>query len=67
MKQEENIATPPKYIFVFVNEVFNKNYRSISETEYQKSMSEAFDTQISPWKMSAPSASKEFNDPLKVK
>ena len=30
---EANIETLPHIIFVFVNEVFNKNYMSISVTE----------------------------------
>ena len=30
---KENIATPSRYTFVFVNEVFNKNYTSISVIE----------------------------------
>ena len=45
---EANIETLPLNIFVFVNEVFNKNYRSISVVEYSKSVSEQLYTQTSP-------------------
>ena len=55
---EANIETLPYIIFVFVNEVFNKNYWSISVKLYQKSESETLYAQISPWKISTPSASK---------
>ena len=30
IKRRENIETPPEYIFVFVNEVFDINYTNIS-------------------------------------
>ena len=33
---EANIETLPRYIFVFVNEVLNKNYTNISVAEWSK-------------------------------
>ena len=48
IRKRENIATPSGYIFVFANEVFNKNYCKISVTATSTSAVELLDTQIFP-------------------
>ena len=43
-----NIATPTVYIFVFVNEVFNKCYTNISVMTKTKSIDDTFCAHIAP-------------------
>jgi len=57
-KRGENIATPSRYIFVFDHEVLNKNYINISDIEYNKFALDTLRTQISPWNIPSPLASK---------
>ena len=61
--RRENIATPSVYIFVFANEVFDKNYTNISVKEYNKFMFDLLRSHISPWNIPSPLASKYFAGP----
>ena len=65
--KRENIATPSRYIFVFANEVSNKNYIKISVPVYNKSTPVKLYTQTSPWNIPSPLASKYFAGPARAR
>jgi len=65
-KRGENIATPPKYIFVFVNEVFDINYTNISVMTKSKSTGDTLCAHTTPWKIPSPLASKCCTGPSKT-
>ena len=48
IKRRENIATPPEYIFVFVNEVFDINYTNISVMTKSKSTGDTLCAHTTP-------------------